>query len=147
MAVLHAELWDISNESYAPRKTYCDAKLIRKVLGILPRRNPNGSFKQGQQFGDKKNAGIQCQECDGFEHIQAECANTLKKEKVLVATWSDSDEEKSSMTSENSEEGNQVMAFMDQSHHSICSEEDANSSSSRANNEERWHTYEDMFGQ
>ena len=35
---------------------------------------------------------IQCRECEGFGHIQSECANTLKKkEKSLKTTWSDSD--------------------------------------------------------
>ena len=36
--------------------------------------------------------GIQCRECEGFGHIQSECANTLKKKgKSLKTTWSDSD--------------------------------------------------------
>uniref|UniRef100_A0A803PHN9 Uncharacterized protein n=1 Tax=Cannabis sativa TaxID=3483 RepID=A0A803PHN9_CANSA len=35
-----------------------------------------------------------------FGHIQAECANTLKKKKAHAATWSDSEEEKNSTVSE-----------------------------------------------
>ena len=36
-----------------------------------------------------KNKGIQCRECEGFEHIQAECANVIKeKNQSLNATWS-----------------------------------------------------------
>ena len=41
-----------------------------------------------------KNKGIQCRECDGYGHIQAECANTLKKKKKSFnATWSDEESE------------------------------------------------------
>ncbi|XP_062080574.1 uncharacterized protein LOC133785341 [Humulus lupulus] len=78
----------------------------------VPRRNFGGNNKQTQQSGDKKNRGIQCRECDGFRHIQAEYANTFKKKKALVATWSDSDEEKSSSSSDRSSEEKQVVAFM-----------------------------------
>ena len=42
----------------------------------------------------KKNKRIQCRECDGYGHIQSECANTLKKrKKSLNVTWSDEDSE------------------------------------------------------
>ena len=55
-----------------------------------PRRNTAsnaGNFNAGS-----RNKGIQCRECEGFGHIQAECANTLKKKnKSLNATWSDGD--------------------------------------------------------
>ena len=38
----------------------------------------------------RTNKEIQCRECDGFGHIQSECANTLKKKgKSLKTTWSD----------------------------------------------------------
>ena len=34
--------------------------------------------------------GIQCRECEGFSHIQFECANTRKKKnEALKSTWSD----------------------------------------------------------
>ena len=33
---------------------------------------------------------IQCRECEGYGHIQSECANTRKKKfKVKTSTWSD----------------------------------------------------------
>ena len=36
------------------------------------------------------NKRIQCKECEGFGHIQSECANTRKKKnKALKSTWSD----------------------------------------------------------
>ena len=42
----------------------------------------------------KQNKGIQCRECEGFGHIQSECANTLKKKgKSFKTTWSDEESE------------------------------------------------------
>ncbi|XP_060973956.1 uncharacterized protein LOC133039144 [Cannabis sativa] len=221
VAEFHAKLCDISNESYTLGKTYSNSKLVRKVLGVLPRRfmskvtsieemrnieeldldeligslqnyelslsrwkktkkqkevvkeksdvgialihqenkkpvledlngitdeivalltrnyakflkknyrknsptdkenllkrNKGVNFKPGQASTDQKGRGIKCRECDGYGHIQAECANTLKKKKALAATWSDSDEEKNSTASEGSDEEKQVLAFMAQS--------------------------------
>ena len=44
--------------------------------------------KEFDFFNNKK--GIQCRECEGFRHIQFECANTQKKKnKALKSTWSD----------------------------------------------------------
>ncbi|KAI3463760.1 hypothetical protein Pfo_020423 [Paulownia fortunei] len=42
---------------------------------------------------DRKDKQIQCRECEGYGHIQLECANTLKKKKgrSLNITWSDAD--------------------------------------------------------
>ena len=40
--------------------------------------------------------GILCRECEGFGHIQSECANTLKKKgKSLKITWSDNESDDS----------------------------------------------------
>ncbi|XP_060972614.1 uncharacterized protein LOC133038466 [Cannabis sativa] len=253
VAEFHAKLCDISNESYALGKTYSNAKLVRKVLGVLPRRfmskvtsieemrnveeldldeligslqnyemsltrwkkekkkmdvnkekgdnniafihkeenksipdlsagfsdeavdlltknyakflkkkykkqcsegkenaskrNPLGNFWHGQQPSDNKSMGIQCRECDGFGHIQAECANTLKKKKALVATWSDSDEEKDSIASKSSNEDKQVVAFMAQSHQSVESEDDGVSTVSEVDSNGRQNAYEEMFAQ
>ena len=39
---------------------------------------------------------IQCRECEGFNHIQSECVNTLKKKgKSLKITWSDNESDDS----------------------------------------------------
>ena len=44
----------------------------------------------------KLGKGIQCRECEGFGHIQSECANTLKKKgKSLKTTWSDNESDDS----------------------------------------------------
>ena len=55
-------------------------------------KNPKGNFSKPFETNKK---GIQCRECEGFGHIQSECANTLKKKKVMTATWSDQDSEQS----------------------------------------------------
>ncbi|KAM6576624.1 hypothetical protein CsatB_028461 [Cannabis sativa] len=253
VAEFHAKLCDISNESYALGKTYSNSKLVRKVLGVLPRRfmskvtsieemrnieeldldeligslqnyelslsrwkktkkqkevvkeksevgialihqenkkpvledlngitdetvalltrnyakflkknyrknspaekenllkrNKGVNFKPGQALTDQKGRGIKCRECDGYGHIQAECANTLKKKKALAATWSDSDEEKNSTASEGSDEEKQVLAFMAQSCNPVESEDDTVSTSSEADSTGRQHAYEEMFAQ
>ena len=64
--------------------------------------NKRSSFKssKGNQFSrpfeNNNKKGVQCRECEGFGHIQSECANTLKKnKKVMTASWSDKDSESS----------------------------------------------------
>lgn len=67
--------------------------------------NPNFSRNSGQsgQTGNQtrinqwqssenknKNKGMQCRKCEGFGHIQAECATYLKRKKsIKFSTWSD----------------------------------------------------------
>jgi len=45
---------------------------------------------------DEKNSkykGVQCHECEGYDHIGTECATFLKKrKKSLVLSWSDGDD-------------------------------------------------------
>ncbi|XP_060967078.1 uncharacterized protein LOC133035302 [Cannabis sativa] len=94
------------------------------------KKNKGGNFKQGQPSTDQKNRGIKCRECDGYGHIQVECANTLKKKEALAETWSDNEEEKNSTASESTDEDKQVLAFMAQSCHPVESEDDAVSTSS-----------------
>ena len=55
-----------------------------------------------------KNKGVQCRDCDGFGHIQSECANTLKK-KAMNSSWSDGDS-KDSQNEENDHIGNVAFA-------------------------------------
>ena len=40
-----------------------------------------------------KSKGIQCKECEVYGHIQVECANTRKKNKSYIVTWSDEESE------------------------------------------------------
>ncbi|XP_062094311.1 uncharacterized protein LOC133800368 [Humulus lupulus] len=99
----HAKLCDISNASYALGKTYSNAKLVRKVLGVLPRKfmskvtSIEGNVEELDL--DELIRSLQNYEMSLTRWKKAECANTLKKKKALAATWSDSDEEKSSTSS------------------------------------------------
>ncbi|KAG5557368.1 hypothetical protein RHGRI_007580 [Rhododendron griersonianum] len=82
------------------------AKKFRKFVEIR-KNNKSGNFSSSTSGGNnfnyvdnekkssidksKKPQGIQCHECHGFGHVQAECANTLKKKvaKGYKATWDD----------------------------------------------------------
>ncbi|KAM6556835.1 hypothetical protein CsatB_003854 [Cannabis sativa] len=79
--------------------------------------------------------------------LRVECSNTLKKKKALVATWSDSDEEKDFVASKSSDEDKQVVAFMEQSHRSFESEVDGVFSVFEADSNGRQNAYEEMFPQ
>ena len=72
----------------------------RQTIG----RSSKGNFSYSKpSYYNKKD--IQCRECEGFGHIQSECANTLKKNKKgMISTWSD-------MEYENSEEKKENIAF------------------------------------
>ena len=43
--------------------------------------------------GKFKSKGIECKECGGFGHIQAECTNTKKKNLPYIMTWSEDEYE------------------------------------------------------
>ncbi|CAM8990467.1 unnamed protein product [Rhodiola kirilowii] len=60
---------------------------------------------ENRQDFSEKGKEIQCRECRGFGHIQAECANTLKKKKAMVANLSDSE-------SDDEEEGDETTNFV-----------------------------------
>ncbi|XP_024028691.1 uncharacterized protein LOC112093781 [Morus notabilis] len=81
------------------------SKKFNKVMKKVNRKNENSRNGNSSNFQKNKaaanniemktkNRGIQCRECDGYGHIQSECANTLKKKKKSFnATWSDEDSE------------------------------------------------------
>ncbi|CAM8996726.1 unnamed protein product [Rhodiola kirilowii] len=48
-------------------------------------------YKSGDYGQDNKGKGIQCKECEGYGHIQAECVNTHKMKNVYAGNWSDSE--------------------------------------------------------
>ncbi|XP_031108661.1 uncharacterized protein LOC116013148 [Ipomoea triloba] len=77
-----------------------------RTIGKSSNSNQQKNFGQINQFGQNqnltrqnqwqqgevknKNKGIQCRECEGFGHIQVECATYLKRKKSMKATtWSD----------------------------------------------------------
>ena len=113
-----------------------------------PRRNVSNNFRNLNSNGEKKYRGIQCHECNGFGHIQAECANTLKKKKALAVTWSDSEDDKNSSNSEGSECDKQVIAFLaKEGQEQENEEDDVDSEISTADSDGRQQAYEAMFDQ
>ncbi|CAM8957075.1 unnamed protein product [Rhodiola kirilowii] len=60
---------------------------------------------ENRQDSSEKGKEIQCRECRGFGHIQAECANTLQKKKAMVANLSDNE-------SDDEEEGDETTNFV-----------------------------------
>ncbi|XP_024028294.1 uncharacterized protein LOC112093655 [Morus notabilis] len=78
-------------------------KMLRKInkKGRFGENSKNRNSQKknfnSQQFEEnERNKEIQCRECEGFRHIQAECANTLKKRNkaATTSTWSDDSDEK-----------------------------------------------------
>ena len=64
----------------------------RYLKSMNKKKTFQGSGKMNQFQRNKKTSnpvetkksgrGIQCRECEGFRHIQSECANTLQKKKI-----------------------------------------------------------------
>ncbi|CAM8890146.1 unnamed protein product [Rhodiola kirilowii] len=48
-------------------------------------------YKSGDYGQDNKGKGIQCKECEGYGHFQAECVNTRKKKNAYAIKWSDNE--------------------------------------------------------
>ncbi|XP_012840358.1 PREDICTED: uncharacterized protein LOC105960701 [Erythranthe guttata] len=89
--------------------------LIAKNFGKFINRNghPTNSERKPRTSTDEPEVkkGIRCRECHGYGHIQAECANTLKKQrKSLATTWSD----------DNSESGDESEASDDDTNNDLC---------------------------
>ncbi|CAM8904112.1 unnamed protein product [Rhodiola kirilowii] len=59
---------------------------------------------QKENSKSRRTKGIKCRECGGFGHLQAECANTLKKKnsKSVTVSWSDTETEESTEEEETS---------------------------------------------
>ncbi|CAM8968333.1 unnamed protein product [Rhodiola kirilowii] len=92
-------------------------RMVRKInrpgpeQGQSPSNNfrswKNGKSKTSDMRQDSSEKGkeIQCRECRGFGHIQAQCANTLMKKKAMVASFSDSE-------SDEEKEGSEITNFV-----------------------------------
>ncbi|XP_031091039.1 uncharacterized protein LOC115996034 [Ipomoea triloba] len=96
------------NQQNRPNSTAPSSSNSSRTVGKLSNPNQQKNFGQINQFGQNqnltrqnqwqqgevknKNKGIQCRECEGFGHIQVECATYLKRKKSMKATtWSDED--------------------------------------------------------
>ncbi|CAM8989878.1 unnamed protein product [Rhodiola kirilowii] len=96
-------------------------KLLKKITRMGAGQNSmnqsktqdvgRGDFQPRERQSDQKEngksvrtKGIKCRECGGFGHIQAECANTLKKKngKSLNVSWSEDETEESTEDEETS---------------------------------------------
>jgi len=77
---------------------------ILKQVNMKPKGNgPNIRFNIDKQQSNAKNdrtdeknnnyKGVQCHECEGYEHIRTECATFLKKQKKgMIVSWSDDED-------------------------------------------------------
>ncbi|CAM8967800.1 unnamed protein product [Rhodiola kirilowii] len=75
--------------------------LDARRVDFQPRERQSDQKENGNSGRTK---GIKCRECGGYGHIQAECANTLKKKngKSLNISWSDDETEESTEEEETS---------------------------------------------
>ncbi|XP_057785954.1 uncharacterized protein LOC131003485 [Salvia miltiorrhiza] len=100
-------------------------KNFGKAFNKFKKRNDGSKgFQNAKDFQSsqgKKNQGsasrseIQCHECHGYGHIQAECANTLKKQKKQNKSYnvSLSDDETDDSGSESEDEPVALISFID----------------------------------
>ncbi|XP_062103129.1 uncharacterized protein LOC133814150 [Humulus lupulus] len=149
------ETFDTLTEEKVALLTRNYAKFLRKNMRKNSFNNKENIFKKNfstnqktSQTQDNKNRGIQCRECDGYGHIQAECANTQKrKKKALVITWSDSEEEKDGSCSEFSDHEKNVIAFLAKEEEVENEAGDNESSCSEADSLDEQTAYEQMYQQ
>ena len=94
--------------------------IIDEIIKLLQFRKKDKSKPPRKSKSSKKGKNekpfIQCNECKGFDHMRIECPNYLMKEKTkeskdkgLVATWSDTENNSSD---EYVDECSHVMAFV-----------------------------------
>ena len=124
-------------------------KFIKKVGNKKSfSKNPKENFSSKPFVSNKK--GIQCRECEGYGHIQSECANTLKKNKKgFTATWSDSD------TSDEENENIALTSVLQEKENFLCLNNsstgtfqagESDSDESELNEESLVESYKVMYG-
>ncbi|XP_012850949.1 PREDICTED: uncharacterized protein LOC105970659 [Erythranthe guttata] len=94
-------------------------KFLKKIgkRGNLPSTGKPVNFQNSRRNSNQDNSEeskprrIQCRECEGFGHIQSECANTLKKKKKMSLTTVWSDEEESDDDQGNNDQVTNFVAF------------------------------------
>ncbi|XP_012842439.1 PREDICTED: uncharacterized protein LOC105962672 [Erythranthe guttata] len=94
-------------------------KFLKKIgkRGNFPSTGKTVNFQNSRRNSNQDNSEeskprrIQCRECEGFGHIQSECANTLKKKKKISLTTVWSDEEESDDDQGNNDQVTNFVAF------------------------------------
>ncbi|XP_012842820.1 PREDICTED: uncharacterized protein LOC105963014, partial [Erythranthe guttata] len=94
-------------------------KFLKKIgkRGNLPNTGKPVNLQNSRRNSNQDNSEeskprrIQCRECEGFGHIQSECANTLKKKKRMSLTTVWSDEEESDDDQGNNDQVTNFVAF------------------------------------
>ncbi|XP_012834159.1 PREDICTED: uncharacterized protein LOC105955000 [Erythranthe guttata] len=94
-------------------------KFLKKIekRGNLPSTGKPVNFQNSRRNSNQDNSEeskprrIQCRECEGFGHIQSECANTMKKKKKMSLTTGWSDEEESDDDQGNNNQVTNFVAF------------------------------------
>ncbi|XP_062093820.1 uncharacterized protein LOC133799844 [Humulus lupulus] len=112
-------------------------------------RKPPNFPRKTTHMGEKRNPkGIQCRECEGFRHIQAECANTLKKKgRALASTWSDSEEDQNAAEDDSSDLEENFVAFTVKKSETPCLDNDSDGVCSDEGDLDQQTSYEQMYNQ
>ncbi|MCH85253.1 gag-protease polyprotein, partial [Trifolium medium] len=157
----HMNILEFANSFDALGEPISDEKLVSKILRSLPNRFdmkvtaieesqdlplPPTLEKMKNQTNDQRRArsdektsqseGVQCQECEGYGHIKAECPTFLKRQKKSLAiTWSDEDDSEEETESGSAKHVNALTG--------LC-ESDAESCD-ETSYEELLTTYKDLF--
>ncbi|KAI5653051.1 hypothetical protein M9H77_30238 [Catharanthus roseus] len=85
----------------------CDIEVwLRKFERIKKGSTMKRKFDTGQ-----KRKRTPCRECEGYSHLQVECANTLKKNRSLNTTLSDDKKKSDSEDDEEDTDSNEKLAF------------------------------------
>ncbi|KAI5676821.1 hypothetical protein M9H77_07771 [Catharanthus roseus] len=98
----------------SPKKTYKPQRRFktdnRDMKGPNKFKSEGSTMKRKFDTG-RKGKGIQCRECEGYGHIQAECANTLKWNRSMNTTLSDDDKKSDDEDDEEDTDSNETLAF------------------------------------
>ncbi|XP_031261281.1 uncharacterized protein LOC116119476 [Pistacia vera] len=82
-----------------------------------------GFLKKNLRDYEKKSKGIKCFECEGYGHIQSECANTLKKkDKAMAATLSEREDSENGGDDSNEDENYLAFAVNQEDSDSVSSD-------------------------
>ncbi|GAV86273.1 UBN2 domain-containing protein, partial [Cephalotus follicularis] len=112
---------NIINALQSLYKTHSNSEMVRKILRCLPRSwmpkvQVELRSKMRIEAPEPKKEELTCFDCNKSRHFKNECPNLKKKQysrkkKVMIATWSDSDETSSDKESNDEEAQLALIAF------------------------------------